>query len=315
MDRLHDLLKTQLRGHFGELSEIPASLKPFLDEVHASYERLDKERSSLEQSLGQSFRELRRTNREMRAEKEQLAVTLRSIGDGVITANSRGEVMMMNQVAESLTGWSQAEALGRPLEEVLEVMAEGDQDEEAMVFRSHDTVNTSGTLVSRDGDRRTISSSLAPIRDRGGQRAGFVLVFRDVTEERRLEEERLRSTKLESIGILAGGIAHDFNNFLTAILGNISLARVKLADEGHDAAGLLSRSEIAARQARELTRQLLAFSMADAPAKKVASARVLIEECTSFVLRGANVRCEISITPFPPPTATATHLPASCHNV
>jgi PAS domain S-box-containing protein len=199
--------------------------------------------------------------------------------------------VMMNRVAEELTGWPQAEALGQPMEEVLSVI---DEESQSASFQSRDTLSMSGLLVARDGTERAISNSMAPIRDSASKIVGVVIVFRDITEQRRREEERVRATKLESVGILAGGIAHDFNNFLTAILGNIALARLQIRGD-HKVADLLARSEVASRQARELTQQLLTFSMGGSPVKKAASARELIEECAAFALRGSNVRCDTEI--------------------
>ncbi len=81
-------------------------------------------------------------------------------------------------------------------------------------------------LIAKDGTERVIADSGAPIKDNLSRIIGVVLVFRDVTDKSRMEEEMNKILKLESLGILAGGIAHDFNNILTAILGNINLAKM-----------------------------------------------------------------------------------------
>ncbi len=92
----------------------------------------------------------------------------------------------------------------------------------------------SGTVLvtkQREGCRY-VSASSSPIRDRDGIIIGVVLVFRDITELKKLEEELLKVQKLESIGVLAGGVAHDFNNLLTSIMGNISLSSLPdISDE------------------------------------------------------------------------------------
>ena len=241
--------------------------------------------------------ERKRAEEALAAEKERLSVTLRSIGDGVITASSQGKVILMNRVAEELTGWSQEEAEGKPLDLVFNVVdrqaAEGYSDQ---ISRDTATVTMSGDLIGRDGGKHVISNSMAPMKDRRGRVLGVVIVFRDITEERQREEERLRASKLESVGLLAGGIAHDFNNFLTAILGNIALARVQMRED-KKVAELLIRSETAARQARDLTQQLLTLSRGDWPTKKTSSARELIEECAGFSLRGSNVGCHLDLDP------------------
>jgi signal transduction histidine kinase/ActR/RegA family two-component response regulator len=149
-------------------------------------------------------------------------------------------------------------------------------------------------LVARDGTERSIADSGAPIRDRDGEIIGVVLVFRDVTEEQKMQEDLQKAQKLESIGLLAGGIAHDFNNILTAILGNMSLAKM-YAQPGDKVCEVLTEAEKAFWRARDLTQQLLTFSKGGAPIKKAASIAELLTETTAFVLRGTNVRCEFAI--------------------
>jgi len=83
-------------------------------------------------------------------------------------------------------------------------------------------------LVCKDGQQRIIDATCARIRCRSDRFIGAVLVFRDITERLRLEQELIRTSKLESLGVLAGGIAHDFNNLLTVIMGYISLAKISI---------------------------------------------------------------------------------------
>ena len=86
-------------------------------------------------------------------------------------------------------------------------------------------------LISKDGAERIISHSWAPIRDKTSVVVGVVLVFRDITDQQHMLREALKAEKLESVGILAGGIAHDFNNILTAVVGNLSLAKMGVNPE------------------------------------------------------------------------------------
>jgi len=122
------------------------------------------------------------------------------------------------------------------------------------------------------------------------------VLARDISERKRLEEELIRSQKLESLGVLAGGIAHDFNNILTGILGNISFARM-LVDDGHKAAKLLAESEKAAKRAGELTQQLLTFARGGEPVRKAVDTSRLIDESISFALMGANVKGIVDCPP------------------
>ena len=132
-----------------------------------------------------------RATEQLAAERRRLAVTLRSIGDGVIATDELGRVTILNSVAEALTGWTAAEARGRSLHEVFPIVNERTR---APVENPVDRVLREGVVVglanhtalrARDGTERPIADSGAPIRDREGRVHGVVLVFRDQTEERR----------------------------------------------------------------------------------------------------------------------------------
>ena len=234
-------------------------------------------------------------------EKERLAVTLRSIGDGVITTDIKGKILFINKEAEKLTGWTQAEAIGRPLLEVFHIINEKTRDscenpvDKVIKTEKRVSLANQTVLIARDGTERIIADSGAPIFDRKSNIIGVVLVFRDVSEKRKMEEERLKIQKLESIGLLAGGIAHDFNNILTAFMGNISLSKLYVKPEGK-IFERLEEMEKATLRAMDLTGQLLTFSKGGAPVKKTLSIPELIKDCAIFALRGSNVQCEFSFS-------------------
>jgi diguanylate cyclase len=136
-----------------------------------------------------------RLTEELAEQHELLQVTLRSIGDSVITTDAEGKVAWLNPVAERLTGWTTAEARGLPSNQVFRVVDEETglpwDDPVAACLRAGEVVEVSGhaTLLSRDGRRFGIEDSAAPIRSHRGVILGAVLVFRDVTEQRRLGRE------------------------------------------------------------------------------------------------------------------------------
>ena len=126
---------------------------------------------------------------------ELLQVTLHSIGDAVITTDIEGRVTSLNRVAETLTGWPKAAAIGKPLETVFRIINEQGREpaespamralrEGAIVGLANHTI-----LVARDSSERTIDDSAAPIRDEQGKVSGCVLVFRDVSDKRQLEKQ------------------------------------------------------------------------------------------------------------------------------
>ena len=236
------------------------------------------------------------------AEKERLIVTLRSIGDGVIATDIDGRVSIINKLAEDLTGWRQGDALGQPLPTVFSVVHQRTRqvyrNPVSQVLSAGEIVDLpdQSILVSRTGTERMIAASAAPIRDLESKIIGSVLVFRDVSDQQAIMEERVRASKLDSLGILAGGIAHDFNNILTAVIGNISFARL-FCQPGEKQFERLEDAEKAALRAKDLATQLLTFAKGGAPVRQTASLTELIRDSTSFALRGSNVRCEFQAPP------------------
>jgi nitrogen-specific signal transduction histidine kinase/CheY-like chemotaxis protein len=128
-----------------------------------------------------------------------------------------------------------------------------------------------------------------PIFDDSGDVVMVAEYIRNITEQKRQEEELRKAHKLESLGVLAGGIAHDFNNLLTGILGNISLAKI-MTDPDSKSFKRLDEAEKAISRARDLTQQLMTFSKGGSPVKKTASLEQIVRDSASFILRGSNVR-------------------------
>ncbi|MBI5802126.1 MAG: PAS domain S-box protein [Verrucomicrobia bacterium] len=236
------------------------------------------------------------------AEKERLTVTLRSIGDGVIATDIEGRVSIINKHAEDLTGWRQGDALGQPLPTVFSVVHQRTRqtyrNPVSQVLAAGEVVDLpdQSMLVSRTGTERLIAASAAPIRDLESKIIGSVLVFRDISDQQAIMEERVRASKLDSLGILAGGIAHDFNNILTAVIGNVSFARL-FCQPGEKQFERLEEAEKAALRAKDLATQLLTFAKGGAPVRQTASLTESIRDSTSFALRGSNVRCEFQAAP------------------
>ncbi|HCE46047.1 MAG TPA: hypothetical protein DET40_21080 [Lentisphaeria bacterium] len=129
------------------------------------------------------------SNVNLRISEEKLAVTLKSIGDAVITTDDRGCVTMLNSLAEKLTGWTQAEAAGRPIDDIFHIVNQETRQPSAIPVKetlAHGTIQGLANhtiLIARDGSECSIADSCAPIRDGDGKMVGVVLVFRDVTEE------------------------------------------------------------------------------------------------------------------------------------
>lgn len=236
----------------------------------------------------------------LKNEQEKLFVTLRSIGDAVITTDLGGSIVLINKVAEQLTGWSQQEAVGRMFGQVFKIIDEKTESpcqnlvDEVLISGAAVTLAVNPLLIARDGSRYPIEESCTPIFDKESKIIGAILVFRDVTEKTKTAVELLKIKKLESVGVLAGGIAHDFNNILAVILGNIELALLSV-DKSSDAYLLLREADRASLRAQDLAQQLLTFAKGGEPSKKTAVIGEIITESAHFVLRGSGVICKLHI--------------------
>ena len=243
--------------------------------------------------------ELKKAENELLSEKERLAVTLQSIAEGVITTDETGRITLMNSIAQTLTGWNFTEAENRNLDEIFHIVDVDNRIPIESPFRSTFEpieVAKDALLIAKDGSEKTISLSVAPIRNNDGTMIGTVVVFRDETQNKRMEESILKAQKLESLGVLAGGIAHDFNNLLTAILGNISLLKI-ITDPHDERFGILAGAETATMRAKELTHQLLTFSKGGEPIKKRGYIQNVIQETVVFILRGSTIKLDFKTDP------------------
>lgn len=289
-----------IRAGFGvpiiDRGEVLAVLGFFLLESREEDEEMVAIVSAVASELGALVRR-KHAESQLTETTERLAVTLRSIGDGVITTDANGIVEVLNPVAEALTGWNQESVAGHPLAEVFNIINEFTREPcenpVLKVLASGRVVGLANhtVLVSRDGSEYILNDSAAPIRDDEGNIQGVVLVFRDVTAEKRLEEELQKASKLEALGVLAGGIAHDFNNSLAAVVAHIGLVRMSFP-EGSETAQKLREAEQACLRATSLTRQLLTFAKGGAPLIKAAPVPEFVRQAATFALTGTNAVCD-----------------------
>lgn len=194
---------------------------------------------------------------------------------------------------QQISGYSEDELIGTPS---LSIVFPDDRDmvrdNAVKVLKGERTPGYEFRIVAKSGETKWIMESIISVPYYG--RPATLGNFMDITERKRAEEELQKAAKQESLGILAGGVAHDFNNILTAILGNVTLAK-RDAKPGGKILERLLEAEKACLRARDLTQQLMTFSKGREPVKKVASITEVIKDSASLVLRGSNVRCEFSI--------------------
>jgi PAS domain S-box-containing protein len=235
----------------------------------------------------------KRTGEDLKQSVSLLRATLDATADGILVVDTRGKIVDFNVRFTEL--WRIPEHIldTRNDRQALEFVQDQLENPSAFLATIEELYANPGAesfdvLEFKDG-RVFERYSKAHVIENAA--VGRVWSFRDVTAQRRLEEEMLKTQKLESLGVLAGGIAHDFNNILTAVMGNISLARMR-SEPGDKLQKWLSAAEKATERARDLTQQLLTFSKGGSPVKRVISLEHSIRESVIFSLRGTAVKSD-----------------------
>jgi two-component system cell cycle sensor histidine kinase/response regulator CckA len=236
------------------------------------------------------IRELAERN-QARAALQDSARTMTNIlentTDGFFAVDSGWKLTYLNPEAETMLGRKRDELLGSLLwEEFPELVGSVFQANYEKVMSEQVAIEFEASDIS---GKAWFEVHAYP------SNGGVSVFFRDISERKKTESERLTTSKLESLGTLAGGIAHDLNNILTVISGNIGLAQIEAPADSGNLLGFLSKAGQAAQHAAHLSSQLLTFSKGGAPLKKVVSIGELLEHSAEFALYGSNLRADFDI--------------------
>ena len=202
---------------------------------------------------------------EMRSSQARTAAMLSSINDAVVVTDKHGCITFLNPSAASLSGKTLDEARRRPINEVFALRNEQTGEPESIsldeVLKKGEILPAleSGLFSPREGSQISLEESAAPIRDESGRITGAVLLLRDVTKRRQVQDQLSQSQKMDAIGRLAGGVAGDFNNLLTVITGYSEMLTAEM-DTQNPLHRFAEEIFTAAERAAGLTRQLLALS-------------------------------------------------------
>src|SRR5438105_245316 len=239
-----------------------------------------------------------------RESRHLLASTLSSIADAVVATDSEGRVTFLNAVAETLTGWTRDEARGKPSSEVLRFIDEETrqavENPLARALRERVMIATDEhtALISRSGAEVPIEHSASPVRDDANELRGAILVFRDISKRRQLEEQATHAQKMEAVGRLAGGVAGDFNNVLTVITGYAELLHAEIPSSS-PMRRFVDEIIYAGERAAALTRHLLAFSRGATSQPRVLDLNTVVTNMDPMLRRllGNNVELILLTTP------------------
>ncbi|HKP64620.1 MAG TPA: response regulator [Polyangiales bacterium] len=279
--------------------------------------KVDELRTAVEIAIYKHEMERRQRERE-----RWFATTLRSIGDAVISTDAEGCITLMNPMAETMTGWRTADVRGKRLSDILKLVdestSEAVEDPVAQVLRAGKVLHVRGALVARTGHEHIIADSAAPIFDEAGKLLGVVVVFRDVSESRRLQRRLEFAERLASLGTLAAGVAHEINNPLSFVVANVDFALNELKRAQPQLRGLpwldevvraLGEAQVGAGRVSQIVSELRAFARpANVPFGRVDVNRVLASALDMAASELRSVRLSTDYAELPPVIANETRL-------
>ncbi len=228
----------------------------------------------------------------------QNKLLLEAVGEGLYGVDASGCVTFINPAALEMLGYGAHELLGKPIHDVIHYQkADGSPHpfaecpmswalKEGRKYHVPEDV-----FWKKDGRRFPVEFVCTPVKEDGAI-VGAVVVFIDITERKRMEDELVRARKLESVAVLASGVAHDFNNLLTGVLSCLHLAKSSATSDSQ-LFEALSMAEDASRQARALTHELFSIARIGEPRREVVALDQLVKDTTRFTLSGSKVswRC------------------------
>jgi PAS domain S-box-containing protein len=288
---IQDKLVDEIKEHKSTADD----LKLHHDNLEALVEEGTRELNKSLNNLQQEVDEKKIAEEALRLSEAQFRGVFEGSAVGITISDIKGNIIKSNAAYQEMLDYSENELENMNFSVIThsEDVAKHMGLYKELLEGKRDFMKLEKRYLAKDGQVVWGQLTVSLVHDRHGKPKFVIGLIENIGERILLENERIRASKLESIGILAGGIAHDFNNLLTAIIGNISLARNYIEPE-NKAVQRLQQAEKALQQTSELTNQLLTFAKGGDPIKTTVRITDIIKESASFALRGANVRCQFS---------------------
>ncbi len=271
-------------------------IKKYRDHLEDLVKDRTAELIRLNEHLQRDIAERKRVEKRLEESEKLYRMLFQSAGDAIFILDTEGEkagrIVATNQAAAEMHGYKIDELLTLNIKEL--DTPESARDAEGRISRM-----LNGEWIKAEITHRRKDGSVFPVEISAGllelENHKYILAFdRDITERKKLEEELLKTGKLESIAYLAGGIAHDFNNLLAGILGHISLAK-KFLDPLDKTYEILTAAGDSCLRAKDLTHYLLTFAKGGQPLKKKAPLSELLRSVAGLSLGVSHVKCEFSL--------------------
>jgi PAS domain S-box-containing protein len=262
------------------------------------YFSLDKDKNIISiQTTMADITERKLTEEALRQSETKFRKLVESSMDIIWQVDAAGRIIYISPNIEAVLNRPAGNLLGKMLVEVLPENARHDRRIKITeAFKQKRPIKNEELILHNQNNQAIILEVNAmPTYNGQGEVNGFIGTARDVTVQKAVENEQIKTQKLESLSVLAGGIAHDFNNLLVGILGNISLAKMKVKDA--DILRIIEQAERAAMRSRNLTQQLLTFAKGGAPVKEIFEIADFLRDTAEFALVGSSIPCTFKFAP------------------
>ena len=237
-------------------------------------------------------REMHKIQDRLLAAANEWRATFDAISDMVFMLDTDYTIKRCNKAFARAVGLEPAAIVGKKCYELLHGL-----DRPFAACACHTTIKEARAATVEVDDPNIgipLLITTSPILDKEGTVTGVVHLAKDISERKKMMDELVKTSKLDSIGTLAGGIAHDFNNLLTGIIGNVSLAKMD-AEPDSELYEMLDDAEQASLKAQNLTQQLLTFSRGGRPVRKVVGVDSFLESAVKLGMRETGVGYDVQI--------------------